>query len=145
MVEFGIDGANYAINLSFENAAELRDSLASFVVNARKTGGRKRAVVKTGKSSATVTTTGRERSQAIRDWARNQGMQVSDRAGHCRTTRRRPCQDRFFRIRDAFSIALITWWSCTRSESQPWTASVTWGNRGSASRFPRLLPSHLDD
>ncbi|MEV0089845.1 histone-like nucleoid-structuring protein Lsr2 [Saccharopolyspora sp. NPDC003752] len=78
-VEFALDGVNYAIDLSTENAAKLRDSLASFVANARKTGGRKRVAVKPGKPSATPTAADRERNQAIREWARNQGMQVSDR------------------------------------------------------------------
>ncbi|QIZ39732.1 hypothetical protein FDZ84_23205 [Saccharopolyspora sp. ASAGF58] len=70
MVEFSSDGANSAIGLSSENAVKLRDSLASFLVNARKTDGRKRAVAKTGTSAAAATTAGRERSQAIRDRAR---------------------------------------------------------------------------
>ncbi|QIZ37921.1 histone-like nucleoid-structuring protein Lsr2 [Saccharopolyspora sp. ASAGF58] len=80
IVEFSSDGANYAIGLSSENAAKLRDSLASSWSNARKAGGRKRAVAKTGKSAATATTAGRERSQAIRDRDRKQGMRVLARA-----------------------------------------------------------------
>ncbi|MEU5852380.1 histone-like nucleoid-structuring protein Lsr2 [Saccharopolyspora shandongensis] len=78
-VEFALDGVNYAIDLSAENAAKLRDSLASFVANAQKTGGRKRTAAKAGKPAATPTAADRERNQAIRDWARNQGMQVSGR------------------------------------------------------------------
>ncbi|MGI8310459.1 histone-like nucleoid-structuring protein Lsr2 [Saccharopolyspora hattusasensis] len=78
-VEFALDGVSYSIDLSSDNAAKLRDSLASFVASARKTGGRKRAVAKADKPSATPTAADRERNQAIREWARNQGMQVSDR------------------------------------------------------------------
>ncbi|MDA3629289.1 Lsr2 family protein [Saccharopolyspora oryzae] len=78
-VEFALDGVSYAIDLSADNAAKLRDSLASFVANARKTGGRKRTAAKPGKASSTPSTADRERNQAIREWARNQGMQVSDR------------------------------------------------------------------
>ncbi|MEV5542067.1 Lsr2 family protein [Saccharopolyspora shandongensis] len=78
-VEFALDGVNYSIDLSTKNATKLRDSLASFVANAQRTGGRKRTVAKPGKPAAAPTAADRERNQAIRDWARNQGMQVSDR------------------------------------------------------------------
>lgn len=78
-VEFALDGVSYIIDLSADNAAKLRDSLASFVASARKTGGRKRVTGKPGKPAATPSTADRERNQAIREWARNQGMQVSDR------------------------------------------------------------------
>jgi hypothetical protein len=76
-VEFALDGVSYQIDLSDENAAKLRDSLASFVANARKTGGRKKVASKS--KSNTPSTADRERNQAIREWARSQGMQVSDR------------------------------------------------------------------
>lgn len=83
-VEFGLDGVNYTIDLSTDNAAELRDALATYVASARRTGGRKRTGGKaksttSGKSSQAPTTSDRERNQAIREWARQQGMQVSDR------------------------------------------------------------------
>ena len=38
-VSFAIDGRAYEIDLSEDNAARLRDSLASFVAAARKSGG----------------------------------------------------------------------------------------------------------
>lgn len=78
-VEFSLDGVSYAIDLSADNAAELRDHLATYTANARRTGGRKRrgGKARTGKSAPN--TTDRERNQAIREWAREQGMQVSDR------------------------------------------------------------------
>ncbi|MGW1680158.1 histone-like nucleoid-structuring protein Lsr2 [Saccharopolyspora sp. NPDC002376] len=78
-IEFTLDGVSYEIDLSADNAAKLRDSMESFVANARKTGGRKRTATKPGKASSTPSTADRERNQAIREWARNQGMQVSDR------------------------------------------------------------------
>lgn len=83
-VEFGLDGVSYAIDLSAENAADLRDSLASYLSHARRTGGRKRRGSKSGKNAAAVSaaptnTADRQRNQAIREWAREQGMQVSDR------------------------------------------------------------------
>ena len=79
-VEFGLDGVNYTIDLSAENAANLRDALASYVASARRTGGRKRTGGKAGKGGGSAPSTAdRERNQAIREWARKQGMQVSER------------------------------------------------------------------
>lgn len=84
-VEFGLDGVNYAIDLSADNANELRDALASYVASSRRTGGRKRSggkagkAAKAGKTTSAPSTADRERNQAIREWARQQGMQVSDR------------------------------------------------------------------
>lgn len=78
-VEFGLDGVDYTIDLSAGNAAKLRESLASYVSNARRTGGRKRSGGKPAKTSSAPTAADRERNQAIREWAREQGMQVSDR------------------------------------------------------------------
>lgn len=78
-VEFGLDGVTYTIDLSNDNAEQLRDALSSYVTNARRTGGRKRAAGKAGKAAAAPSNADRERNQAIREWAREQGMQVSDR------------------------------------------------------------------
>lgn len=79
-IEFGLDGVDYAIDLSAENAAQLRDSLATYLAHARRTGGRKRRGGKTQSSSAvSASAADRRRNQAIREWAREQGMEVSDR------------------------------------------------------------------
>jgi hypothetical protein len=86
-VEFGIDGKNYEIDLSKENAGRLRDVLADFVSAARRAGGRRRgSSTGTGGPSGGAgsaprgrTTIDREQNQAIRDWARKRGMKVSDR------------------------------------------------------------------
>jgi hypothetical protein len=80
-VEFGLDGASYQIDLSEENAERLRDALAEYVEHARRSGGRKRAagrVSSAGRAPRTATAD-REQNQAIREWARKQGMKVSDR------------------------------------------------------------------
>jgi nucleoid-associated protein Lsr2 len=77
-VGFGLDGKSYEIDLSSVNAGKLRDVLAGFVGSARRagSGGRgRRAGVGTGGGSRGD----REQSQAIREWAREQGMKVSDR------------------------------------------------------------------
>lgn len=77
-VAFGLDGKNYEIDLSSANAGKLREAVAAFVAAARRPGSSRRG----GRRSAPATSTGstdREQSQAIRDWAREQGMTVSDR------------------------------------------------------------------
>ena len=85
-VEFGIDGKNYEIDLSKENAGRLRDVLADFVGAARRAGGRRRASSAAPSANGAAgtapkgrTAIDREQNQAIRDWARKRGMKVSDR------------------------------------------------------------------
>ncbi|CAM3046940.1 Lsr2 family protein [Saccharomonospora xinjiangensis] len=79
-VEFGLDGVNYEIDLSAENAEELRDALAQYVEHARRAGGRKRTSAKSAvKAPARSAAVDREQNQAIRAWARKNGFEVSDR------------------------------------------------------------------
>lgn len=77
-VTFGLDGTTYEIDLSASNAAKLRDSLAKYVAHARKAGrgGAPRAGTRAVRSS---TRPDREQTQAIREWARNNGHKVNDR------------------------------------------------------------------
>jgi Lsr2. len=77
-VEFGIDGKNYEIDLSKENAGRLRDALAGFVGAARRSGGRRRSGAAAA-APARRPSIDREQNQAIREWARKRGMKVSDR------------------------------------------------------------------
>ena len=77
-VEFGVDGKNYEIDLSKDNAEKLRDSLAACVSAARRAGGGRRRG-SASSSSARRPSIDREQNQAIRDWARKRGMKVSDR------------------------------------------------------------------
>lgn len=77
-VSFGLDGTTYEIDLSTENSKELRDALAPYVAAARKvsrTAGRGAGRGR-GRGSATMD---REQAAAIRQWARRQGLKVSDR------------------------------------------------------------------
>ncbi|AXB45646.1 histone-like nucleoid-structuring protein Lsr2 [Amycolatopsis albispora] len=79
-VEFGLDGVSYQIDLSADNAEELRDALAQYVEHARRAGGRKRSGGRpAAKAVARPATVDREQNQAIRAWARKNGYQVSDR------------------------------------------------------------------
>lgn len=76
-VEFALDGASYEIDLNDKNAKKLRDAVASYVGHARHVraggGGSRR-----GSRTASVRNS-REQLQAIRDWARRNGYEVSDR------------------------------------------------------------------
>jgi hypothetical protein len=86
-VEFGIDGATYEIDLSDSNAARLRDLLADYVAHARRLSGRRRSGARAAASGAGGSarrgggraSVDREQNQAIREWARKQGMTVSER------------------------------------------------------------------
>jgi hypothetical protein len=71
-VRFGVDGAEYEIDLSNKNAAAFRRKLAPFIDHARKAvrGQRRRP----GRTSAS-----REHSGDIRAWAKDQGITVSAR------------------------------------------------------------------
>lgn len=77
-LQFGLDGVTYEIDLSEENANELRDSLARFVEYARRSGGRKRPGGKR-LAPAAPPTVNKEQNRAIREWARKNGFDVSDR------------------------------------------------------------------
>jgi Lsr2 len=69
-VTFGLDGAEYEIDLSAKNASNLRDALAPWTANARKTGGRRRRGARSSSASS---------SSDIRAWALANGHQVSSR------------------------------------------------------------------
>lgn len=75
-VSFGVDGSSYEIDLSSENAAELRDSLAKYVGSARRAAGSAR---KARGAAAPAGKIDREQNAAVRVWARSNGYDVSDR------------------------------------------------------------------
>jgi hypothetical protein len=77
-VTFGLDGVSYEIDLTEANAENLRKSLQEFVAHGRRTGGR----IKRGGSSKTTSgsvAANHEQAQAIREWARRNGHEVSNR------------------------------------------------------------------
>lgn len=74
-VPFGLDGVQYEIDLSDENAASLREELATFIAAARRTGGRKTTV----RASAAPSAEERERSKAIRTWALDNNWAIAER------------------------------------------------------------------
>ena len=79
-VAFSLDGTAYEIDLSEANANQLRESLAPFVGHARRAGrAAPRPVSAPSRPRAGVTRSDREQTQAIREWARNNGHPVSER------------------------------------------------------------------
>ncbi|ONI71365.1 hypothetical protein ALI144C_52615 [Actinosynnema sp. ALI-1.44] len=75
-VTFGIDGVSYEIDLTDANATKLREQVQEFADSARRTGGRaKRGIVPIGAKPQA----NREQTKAIRDWARQNGYDLSDR------------------------------------------------------------------
>lgn len=76
-VSFALDGVSYEIDLSAGNAAQLRDSLGSWIGHARRVGGR--AASGRRAASAPRGRSGSRDLTAVRSWARDNGFQVSDR------------------------------------------------------------------
>jgi len=76
-VSFALDGVSYEIDLSEANAEKLRAGLEEFVNSARRTGGRvKRGAAPSKRPGSPAS---REQTKAIRDWARQNGYELSDR------------------------------------------------------------------
>ncbi len=80
-VSFALDGRAYEIDLSDDNASRLRDSLATFVAAARRTGTRRARGQRSNTSEAPAAPArpSREATAAIRTWARENGHEVSER------------------------------------------------------------------
>jgi hypothetical protein len=77
-VVFGLDGTTYEIDLSAKNANKLRDALAVYVANARRSSrsaARPAATARRGRSARGD----REQTQAIREWARKNGHKVGEK------------------------------------------------------------------
>jgi hypothetical protein len=72
-VRFGLDGRDLELDLSAENAAEMRETLRKYVDAARKTGSSRQ-----GRASSRRTATDVD-SKAVRAWAAANGRVVSSR------------------------------------------------------------------
>jgi hypothetical protein len=70
------DEKAYEIDLSAANSARLREALAPFLSAARRSTGRRRSSSSPAPARAA---TDREQNQAIREWAQQQGMKISER------------------------------------------------------------------
>lgn len=83
-VSFALDGVSYEIDLSAQNAAQLRESLSSWVGHARRVGGRTRSTRRgsgsgSGSGGSGGGRTSSSESSAIREWAREHGYTVNER------------------------------------------------------------------
>jgi hypothetical protein len=80
-IAFGLDGSSYEIDVCEAHAADLRDAYAPFVGAARRAGrgGSAPAQRRSGRSSSRASGGDKNRVADIRDWARKNGHQVSER------------------------------------------------------------------
>lgn len=78
-VTFGLDGVTYEIDLTSQNAAKLRDALAPWVGNARKVSGRSSGRSASRSSSTSSRSARSNEAQEVREWAKANGYQVSER------------------------------------------------------------------
>lgn len=82
-ISFALDGKSYEIDLTAEHATKMREALSPYTDKARTAGGRARR--KSTKSTATKATSSASStdsqtdSQAVRAWAKEQGLPVADR------------------------------------------------------------------
>lgn len=72
-ITFGLDGSTYDIDLCTKHAKGFRETMAPFI-----DAGRRQSSRGTGRRGASGSND-RERTQAIRAWARKKGIQVSER------------------------------------------------------------------
>jgi hypothetical protein len=76
-VRFGLDGTEYEIDLSAENAEALRKVLARYVEVGRRAPGS--AARRSGRSGRRAAHADGASSTAVREWAKSQGIEVKDR------------------------------------------------------------------
>jgi hypothetical protein len=74
-VRFGLDGADYEIDLNAKHADALRKALTKYIDAARRSTGAARRPARAGRraSASGVNTT------EVREWAKAQGIEVKDR------------------------------------------------------------------
>jgi Lsr2 len=75
-VRFGLDGADYEIDLNGKHAEALRKALAPYVAAARKSSGARRPQRVTRKASGSASGLN---TTEVRDWAKAQGIDVKER------------------------------------------------------------------
>ena len=72
-VRFGLDGADYEIDLSGEHSNELRTALGKYIEHSRKVGGTARRAAR-GRGAGSAVDTAK-----VREWARESGYDIKDR------------------------------------------------------------------
>lgn len=84
-IEFSVSGVDYVIDLKAKNATEFHRKLAYYIEHATRVGGRKRkAAITAPKTVAPTSDTPQtkrdpEQTRAIRQWASDEGYEISDR------------------------------------------------------------------
>lgn len=81
-VPFGLDGAQYEIDLSADNADKLREALAPYIGHGRRAGGRRRSSGGgSGRSTGgrAAAASGGPSAAEVRAWARENGWDVPER------------------------------------------------------------------
>ncbi|KAD4059914.1 Lsr2 family protein [Arthrobacter yangruifuii] len=73
-ITFGLDGNTYEIDLAEENARQLREHLSPYLDKGRKVGGRARP-----RAQQRPSTSNREETHRIREWAEANGYSTSSR------------------------------------------------------------------
>ena len=77
---FAVDGTNYEIDLSAENIAEFKSAIGGFIESARKVkGSRSGNGRRAHNAGANGGRQSRDQTRAVREWARRQGHNISDR------------------------------------------------------------------
>ena len=76
-VRFGLDGAEYEIDLSAKNAEAMRKVLEPYVSAARRASGS--VARRPGRNGRRAATVAGPDSTAVREWAKSQGIEVKDR------------------------------------------------------------------
>lgn len=72
-ITFGLDGITYEIELTAENARQLREQLRPYLESGRRTSGR------AGSRQRSETPGSKDDVRRIRQWARENGYKLSDR------------------------------------------------------------------
>lgn len=77
---FAVDGTNYEIDLSADNIAEFNSAIGGFIESARKIKGSKNSDGRRARSAeAEGGRQSRKQTQAVREWARQHGHNISNR------------------------------------------------------------------
>ena len=74
-IAFGLDGTQYVIDLSGENAKKLREAVARYIEAARKD----RGSLMAGRGTARKASSPGPNTSDVREWAKAQGHEVSER------------------------------------------------------------------
>lgn len=75
-VNFSLDGVSYEIDLTSAHAAELREGLQNWILNARRVDVRVNA---NGPLHRSRSSSSRDQSASIREWAKEAGFEISER------------------------------------------------------------------